>query len=531
MIVTAAFAGGIAAGAVSSGARTIAGVAVPYGVEGRVADGTVVVFEPGSLDPAARPVVLRDHDRTRPLGRVVDAVDYGDRMEATARISATRDGDDALVLAADGALPMFSVGVDPTDHYVDDAGRLHVLAGDWRELSLLTIGAFDAARVDRVTASQGAPMTMTDTDPTTPEDPDVEEETTEEETTETPEVETRARSIPIVAAAARTRNPYAGLTLAALATQIAAARGGDQRATRFVAAALQAQGPVHAGITAALEDITLVGTNNVNLAHRPGYQAELVEIIGWGTPLIDALRQGDLQRGDYPTKAFNRWGLTPEVALQAAEKEEIHSVPVSIVPASATVNTWAGGNDISQQTLDLGSPSFVEDYIRAAAMDYAKKSDTYAVTTLLTAAQAVTTLATDSFIAIVGKLVGALSPATTPPGGLFLAMSYDVGVGLIGVPRDEGPAFWDGNVSFGSFTPTMTTGGLSAFVDPNMPARTYLLGHRQGATWYDLPGTPFNLRAVNVGLLGLDVAVYGYGALGIQYPGAFAKTTVPVPAP
>jgi hypothetical protein len=124
--------------------------------------------------------------------------------------------------------------------------------------------------------------------------------------------------------------------------------------------------------------------------------------------------------------------------------------------------------------------------------------------------------------------VGALKRAPSPPGGLFLAMSYDQGVGLIGVPRDEGPAFWDGNVSFGSFTPTVNVGGLSAFVDPNLPARTYLLGQRQGATWYDLPGTPFNLRAVNVGLLGLDIAVYGYGALGVQYPGAFTKTTVPI---
>ena len=144
---------------------------------------------------------------------------------------------------------------------------------------------------------------------------------------------------------------------------------------------------------------------------------------------------------------------------------------MKIDPASAPVMTWAGGNDISIQTVEFGSPSFVEDYIRAAGIDYARKSDTYAVTTLLAAATNVPTLATDSFIAIVGALVGALAPATTPPGGLFLSMSYDVGVGLIGVPRDEGPAFWDGNVNFGTFTPTMTTGGLTVFVDPNLPAR------------------------------------------------------------
>jgi len=170
----------------------------------------------------------------------------------------------------------------------------------------------------------------------------------------------------------------------------------------------------------------------------------------------------------------------------------------------------------------------VEDYIRAAGQDYAKQADTYAVTALLAAANDVATVVGDSFVQVLGKLIGGLSPATTPPGGLFCAVSHDVGVGLIGVPRDEGPAFWDGHVNFGRMTPEVTTdAGLSVFVDPNLPARTYLAGHRQGATWYDLPGTPFNLRAVNVGLLGLDIAVYGYGALGIQYPDAFTKTQQP----
>jgi hypothetical protein len=76
--------------------------------------------------------------------------------------------------------------------------------------------------------------------------------------------------------------------------------------------------------------------------------------------------------------------------------------------------------------------------------------------------------------------------------------------------------------------PSVTMGGLAVQVDPNMPARTALLMLRNAATWYDLPGTPFSLRAVNVGQLGLDIAVYGYGALGVQYPGALAKTTVPL---
>jgi hypothetical protein len=337
------------------------------------------------------------------------------------------------------------------------------------------------------------------------------------------------RPVPLLAAARHNRRPFADLTMKGLNDLVLGSMG-DERAWRTVTAALAAQGRFPT-LNAALPltDIGLGTTDNVAAMYRPAYQAELVELISWGTPLIDALRRGDLARGDWPNKVFTVWEKTPEVrevtGTPTPEKQEIHSAPAKIGTDSAAVHKWAGGNDLSQELLDFGSPDFVEQYVRAAGQDYALQVDTFACTTLLAAATPVTTVASDDFITIVGKLVSALSPATTPPGGLFLAMAYDVGAGLISVKRDDGPAFWDGSVSFGSFMPSTNVGGLTAFVDPNLPASTYLLGHRQGATWYAPAGVPFRLTATNVGLLGLDIAVYGYGALGVQYPGAFVKTT------
>ena len=107
---------------------------------------------------------------------VIDATDNGTGMAVTVRVSRVDAGDEALVLAADGVLGMFSVGVDPTDWSYDQAGTMHVHAADWRELSLLTIGAFSDARVATVTAAQPEePMDLTKTvaelDPE-PVDPD-----------------------------------------------------------------------------------------------------------------------------------------------------------------------------------------------------------------------------------------------------------------------------------------------------------------------------------------------------------------------
>ena len=45
------------------------------------------------------------------------------------------------------------------------------------------------------------------------------------------------------------------------------------------------------------------------------------------------------------------------------------------------------------------------------------------------------------------------------------------------------------------------------------------------ATWYEDPANPQEIRVVDVSLLGLDIGVYGFGALGVEVPTAFKKIT------
>lgn len=521
----------VAAGDGPSSPRTVAGTAVPYGVPGTVSDGRTVIFEPGSIDATARPVLLRDHDRTRPIGMVVDATDTGTGVDAVARLSRVPDGDHALTLAADGALGMFSVGAEPSDFYTDAQGVLHVVAADWHELSLLTHGAYTGARVASVTATTPEEPAMSDLpDPVDPVDPDPDEldELDADALLDVvvPDVVTAGRPavVPITAGrtAARPAAPGAALTLARLGPLVQAARAGNAAARQHVVTALG-----RFTVEAALADVTMVGTNNVGGMYRPAYQPEIVDIVSHGAPLTEVIRQGDLQRGDFPNKVFLQWTALPQVALQTAEKTDINSTPVGLAPVNVPVQTWATGNDISQQTLDFGPPSFVEEYVRAAAVDYANTIGAYAATALLAAATAVPTVAGDGFVDVVAKMFAALNPANVPAGRLFLAVSWDVAASLIGVTTMDGPAFWAANIDLGSFIPNTSAGGLIVVVDPNLPAATYLLGLTTAATWYDTPGVPYTLQAVNVGKLGLDIAVYGYGALGVQYPAALVKTTVP----
>jgi hypothetical protein len=510
----------------AAGGRTIGGVAVPYGVPGHLSTGQTVVFEPGSLDASSRPPTLRDHDPTRPVGMVVDAVDAGDHMRATVRASRTRDGDDALELAGDGAL-MFSVGATPIDFTHDAAGVMRVASATWDELSLLTFGAYAGARVDTVKA-QGVSMSDTPAtiaaDDLEPVDPDaVADDLEPVDDDDTPVDVTPATPLQAGRRPAPTR-PRAELTIANMGRLLAGSPS-QQRA------ALQAIRGVDEMQKAALNNVTLVGANNVGALQRPAYQAELVDVVSWGRPLINQLKSGSLERGDFPSKTFNRWTTLPTVELQAGEKTAIASTAVKVDATSVPVQTWAGGNDISQQTIDFGSPSFVADYINAAGVDFAAKSDIYAWTTLLAAATAATPGDIGAFASNVAALFATLNPTNVPPGQMWLGLSWDVAVQTIGIMGEANtPVYWSGSINLSSFMPAQDTGGLTTFVDPNAPAGTMLLGMRNGATWYEIPGTPFNLKVVDINLLGLDVAVYGYGALGVQYPGAFAKmavTTVP----
>jgi hypothetical protein len=539
-----------------TGARTIGGTVVPWGVPGQVADGRTVVFEPGSIDAAARPVMLRDHDRARPIGQVVDATDDGAGIDATGRLAPNvPDANDVLALAADHVPLMFSVGATPSDAAYDDAGVLHVYAASWDELSVLTFGAFgSAAAVSRVTASQprrttmppdADPVTVLDADPDPPDDDDTRDDAdTEPNPDIEPDVPAPADAAPVTAGrvplarrpgrrAAPARHPYADVGLSDVCRLItAAAASGDPRTVAQVQRIMASPGartfPIDSPIAAALTDVTLVGTNNVGPAYRPAYQAELVDIVSHGSPVVDSLRQGDLQRGDYPNVTFNQWTKVPEVALQSAEKVAINSVPVQITPTAVPVQTWTTGNDLSQQLLDFGSPSFVEDYVRAAGVDYAEVIDVYAITTLMAGGVNVPTVLGDGLTDVLGKLFAGLDPTKVPAGRMVAVVSWDLGVGAMGVVgSDNQPVFWQGSISFGSFMPNVEMGGLTIIVDPNMPAKSAMLYLSNAATWYDLPGTPFSLRAINVGQLGLDVAVYGYGACGLQYPGAITHTTVP----
>lgn len=145
--------------AVDLTSRTIKGTVLPYGQYARTG-GIELRFAPGSLQFAdvSRIKLLRDHDPASAIGYATKVTDTRAGMVAEFKVARGTAGDEALVLAEDGVLDGFSVGVDfdISADAVQDPKRKSawlVNRADWRETSLTAMPAFDNARVTSVAAS------------------------------------------------------------------------------------------------------------------------------------------------------------------------------------------------------------------------------------------------------------------------------------------------------------------------------------------------------------------------------------------
>ncbi|MBK8078223.1 MAG: phage portal protein [Kineosporiaceae bacterium] len=133
--------------------RTIVGLAVPYGEV--TSDWRAIQFRAGSIARMGSPEpVLLSHDGM-PVGVVSSTTDADGGMSASLRISKTSTGDDALVLADDGAITGLSVGVDVHKYELDtDTDVMTVTEATLREISLTPFPAFDSARITKVQMTQ-----------------------------------------------------------------------------------------------------------------------------------------------------------------------------------------------------------------------------------------------------------------------------------------------------------------------------------------------------------------------------------------
>src|SRR4029077_16978825 len=97
--------------ATDSDARTLRGIALPYGVKGYTSAGPVTIDAGAIRVPEnLRAVKLfREHGRTDPIGYALEATDAPDALRMSFRLASTPAGDQALLEASEGLRDALSV--------------------------------------------------------------------------------------------------------------------------------------------------------------------------------------------------------------------------------------------------------------------------------------------------------------------------------------------------------------------------------------------------------------------------------------
>ena len=325
--------------------RSLTAIAVPYGVEARVSDGTSVVFEEGSLPlDGPAPKFMLDHDPEKPLGMVVARTGDKTAVYAQAVFANTVLASEALSLAGpDNYYDAVSVGVEVTDYTFDAAGVMRVKSAIWKELSLVPFPAYKAARVLSVSAEEPEEEPTT---PTPQEEPEMENHNTQEVEASAPTVLTPALTF----GAPRKVTP---------SEYLFAAIKGD----RTILAAENGTGDV-AGI---LPD-PLVG--------------EVFDTMNNRRPFVSAV--GTLAAPN--AESWNRRKITQHVAVgtQAAEFDDLASQALEISKIPVSNSLLGGFIDLSEQVIDHSEPAMLNLVLRDMVNVYAKQTETVSCAALVT---------------------------------------------------------------------------------------------------------------------------------------------------
>jgi HK97 family phage prohead protease len=310
--------------------RTITGTIVTWNEQGNTSVGPTV-FAADSIE--MKPVkLLLEHDRTRPIGKMVAHNVTSSGIEATFKIANTMAGEDALVEATEGLRDGFSVGAQ-INEWTNVKGVMQITSASLDEVSLVTDPAIDSARVSEVAASENEEKKDSDL-ATADSDKPTEGDQVSDTTAPAPAVEEAVEAAKVEAAAPKPAfytAPRLEFTKAKYLENSVRAKLGDDAARQYVMAA---------------DDTT---SNNAGLIPT----RQLTEIIN---PLSNADRStiDAISRGVLPDAGMS-FEIPKITAVPTVEDENEGDAIVETGMTNSfltvNVNKYAGGQTFSVELL------------------------------------------------------------------------------------------------------------------------------------------------------------------------------------
>jgi phage head maturation protease len=501
--------------AADSNARTLTGRIVTWNETGYTSAGATV-FAENSITIPKNVKLLLEHDRTRPIGKLLKYEITPLGIEASFRVAGTIAGDDSLLEAAEGLRDGFSVGIK-LNEWENVDGSMVVKSSQMIETSLVTDPAIDSARVSEVAASEVSESTDSDVQPEGEQvsDTTVPEVAPAAETVEVAKTEvTVSASAPVAYTTPRVNlNVTAGQFAKA---QLAASRG-DADARDLVAAL----------------SVATVAENTGSVP--PQYLRDVIGIIDSSRPFIDSIERAALPAAGM--KIF-----TPKLGAQAivgltAEGVEFASQDTAVTFQEDNVVKFAGAGILDVELIDRSDASFLDLYIRELAASYAQKTDAYAAK--IAADGSSDSISTTLYKAIALGIADAYNVTRSTPNNLMVAPSggFD-GIdfaGLLGaVDGSQRPLFAAAapQNAAGLMTQGSTNGtvaGLNLVVDANYAGgstgnKVALVYPSNAMRFHE--SSQIQLRSNVVSNGQLEIGLYGYCAVVNRYPSAFRNIQI-----
>jgi HK97 family phage prohead protease len=477
------------------------GMAVPYGVEIEY-DGMRESFAPGAFDTAAvvgKPLAYRHNE---PIGVITAASNEPDGLYIDFDVVNTSLGRDAATLMRTGSSRGLSVGFAPLESKRTQGKNAIVYTkAALAEVSLTHQPAYSSAGVGSIREDHMSVETVEDAAPAVVADIQAREA-----------IDELRREVASVAHVAEPVHPLA----------------------QFRSFGEYSKAVLEGLDTRALFD-QVTGDNPGVMP--PVWLQQVRGIIDLGRPVITGV--GGPQSAGTVGLDIN-WpyfdgDLTTIVEAQANEKDEVNSVQISIEKGTASLGTYAAGSDISYQLLQRSQPSYLDAHNRIMAASYSTVTDRKFTSDIWNQGSGTVTydLSADTTGAVFRAAVFEASMECEDATGVPATIVYASTALMIEIGGWE--SFYPAPYSVQNVSGVATASTLQVNVSglrvvrakwlDGAAARHAIVTNGESARWIE--DGPRLANAENVGQLGRDIAIYGYGVTAAYLPAGIVRLVEP----
>lgn len=491
--------------------RTIKGLVVPFGKVGNTSAGPVR-FEFGAfgdIDPS-QIVLNSEHDRTRPLGRGIAGSEEVSPagISMAFKIAPTNAGNDALVEAAEGLRPAFSIEAK-VNEYTIEKGVMVVASSVLEAVAHVTNPAFKDATIESVAATEAETPETTEAE--TPAEENPQEITVEEQTAPVAEEVTASAVVQAAAPVAYVKPRSPINSQASYLEHSVKAKLGSHESAQYVMAA---------------DD-----SFSTNPAFTPvQYVNSVIDTSIGSRPAIDAIG----------SRAITASGMVishPKITTSgtvADTNEGAAPSETGIVSSyvNLDVNKFSGLQRYSVELLERSSPDFFQAMVDNMTRAYNKATDAAVIAALTAGGTQATAVAATS--------AGIISYVSTEAPAAYLATGELPSAYIAGTSQWSllmGATDTTGRPIYNAYNPQNNGGvagpqslrgnvlGLDLYVDPNAVATTIdesaFIVTPNAVAIYESPILRMSTNVVTSGEI--ETALYGYLAVGVLTAGGVRR--------